>query len=128
MKEFIRFLNFPLLVSFMCMACSKDIDDTCILPLSESSCTSICNTHSNPASYTVIMGSEIEIKQLNDPTLKQITEQFGLVIGPAFKINAAMHAFTLHTTSTIQNPVEIGKKISLMNNVLMVEIEGLTTS
>lgn len=76
--------------------------------------------------FTVVHnGNLAEMTTNPESTLKALMETHNLQVQNPFDIDEENKGFVLVSTSKIANPVALGKEISLIEEVLMVEIGGV---
>jgi len=78
-------------------------------------------------SFIVIHNGDLT-KMVNDENsaLKALIETYNLEVQKPFEIDTENRGFILVTTTILVAPIEVGKEISLINEVLMVEVDNET--
>ncbi len=62
-----------------------------------------------------------------DSNFKALLETYGLQIKKRFEINESLNVVVLVPIMELENPMEVGNEISLLDEVLLVDIEGVKT-
>lgn len=77
--------------------------------------------------FTVVHNGDFA-KMINSPEsdLKALIESYNLKVQSPFEIDEENKGFVLVSSSKLANPVALGKEISLVNEVLMVEVGGVS--
>jgi len=82
----------------------------------------------NLVSFTVIyQGDFTEITSNGNSSFKALLETYDLKVRRPFQVDEANKGFILVPASPLVAPIEVGKEISLMDDILMVTVDNLKT-
>lgn len=79
--------------------------------------------------FTVVYSGDL-VDMMNNPesSLKALIESYNLKVESPFEIDEENKGIVLVSSSKLTNPVAVGKEISLVTEVLMVEVGGVSSS
>jgi hypothetical protein len=78
-----------------------------------------------PVTFTIIYKGDLSDMITDDSSnFKALLETYGFRIEQPFEINTEMKGIVLVSSSKFSEPINIGKELSLVNEVMMVEVSN----
>lgn len=81
--------------------------------------------HEPKVTFTVIYSGDLENMKTADSEFRILLETYSLEITKPFEIDEENKGFVLVATTKLVAPIEVGKEISLLDQVLMVEVDNV---